>query len=73
MDPRKDVLRVHSFSEGCVWDKELLGRMYWVYMDPRKDVLSVSSFSKECVGIGLKTYDCNYCYDDISYKLHACM
>ena len=44
----------------CTW---LLGRMNVVYIDSRRDIF----------GIGLKTYDCNYFYDDISYELHACI
>ena len=44
----------------CTW---LLGRMYMAYKDSQRDIF----------GMGLKTYDCNYFYDDISYKLHACM
>ena len=66
-------LRIHNFSEGCVWDTYLLKRMYWVYMVPRKDVLGYIASQRNVLGIGLKTYDCNYFYDDISYKLHACM
>ena len=45
---------------GCTW---ILGGMYGVYLAFRRDVF----------GIGLETYDYNYFYDDISYKLHACM
>ena len=28
---------------------------------------------RDVLGIGLKTYNCNYFYNDVSYKLHACM
>ena len=42
---------------GCTW-KDVYG-----YIASRRDV----------PGIGLKTHNCNYFYDDISYKLHACM
>ena len=45
---------------GCTW---ILERMYVLYIASWRDIF----------GIGLKTYDCNYFYDDISYKLHACM
>ena len=47
----------------CIGYTWLLGRMYGVYIASQRDIF----------GIGLKTYDCNHFYDDISYKLRAYM
>ena len=55
-----NVGEMMKICTGCTW---LLGRMYGVYIASQRDIF----------GIALKTYDCNYFYDDISYKLHACI
>ena len=57
------VCNVGEMMKICTRFTWFLGGMYRVYIASRRDVFE----------IGLKTYDCNYCYDDISYKLHACM